>query len=82
MALLAVLKAGGAYLPLDPDYPADRLAFMLADSRVPVVLTQRAAAGAPAGARREGARRSTAWRAERGEPARRAMRGDRRASPT
>ncbi len=38
IALLAVLKAGGAYLPLDPDYPADRLAFMLADSRVPVVL--------------------------------------------
>jgi amino acid adenylation domain-containing protein len=40
VALLAVLKAGGAYLPLDPDYPADRLAFMIADSRVPVVLAQ------------------------------------------
>ena len=40
VALLAVLKAGGAYLPLDPDYPADRLAFMLADSRVPVLLAQ------------------------------------------
>ncbi|MGJ5235897.1 amino acid adenylation domain-containing protein, partial [Bradyrhizobium oligotrophicum] len=32
VALLAVLKAGGAYLPLDPDYPAERLAHMLSDS--------------------------------------------------
>jgi amino acid adenylation domain-containing protein len=40
VGLLAVLKAGGAYLPLDPDYPPDRLAYMLADSRVPVVLVQ------------------------------------------
>ncbi|MFB7908761.1 MupA/Atu3671 family FMN-dependent luciferase-like monooxygenase [Kitasatospora sp. NPDC056076] len=41
VALLAVLKAGGAYLPLDPVYPARRLAFMLADSAAPVVLTRR-----------------------------------------
>ena len=34
-AMLAVWRAGGAYLPLDPDYPAARLAFMLADSRGP-----------------------------------------------
>src|SRR3954451_19207653 len=40
VGLLAVLRAGGAYLPLDPDYPAERLAFMLADSGVPVVLAQ------------------------------------------
>jgi amino acid adenylation domain-containing protein len=39
IALLAVLKAGAAYLPLDPEYPAQRLAFMLADSGAPVVLT-------------------------------------------
>jgi non-ribosomal peptide synthetase component F len=34
-----VVWAGGAYLPLDPDYPADRLAYMLADSNAPIVLT-------------------------------------------
>jgi amino acid adenylation domain-containing protein len=40
VALLAVLKAGGGYLPLDPSYPADRLAFMLADCRAPVVIAR------------------------------------------
>ncbi|HSF43680.1 MAG TPA: amino acid adenylation domain-containing protein, partial [Thermoanaerobaculia bacterium] len=40
VALLAVLKAGGAYLPLDPGYPADRLTFLLADAGAPVVLAQ------------------------------------------
>ncbi|WP_030385718.1 non-ribosomal peptide synthetase [Streptomyces sp. NRRL S-241] len=37
-AVLAVLWAGGAYLPLDPNYPADRLAYMLADSKAELVL--------------------------------------------
>jgi len=40
VALLAVLKAGGAYLPLDPEYPPERLAFMLADAGVLVLLAQ------------------------------------------
>lgn len=40
VALLAVLKAGAAYLPLDPAYPTERLAFMLADAQVSVILTQ------------------------------------------
>nr|QEO74053.1 condensation domain-containing protein [uncultured bacterium] len=40
VALLAVLKAGGAYLPLDPAYPAERLRFMLEDAAAPVLLTQ------------------------------------------
>ncbi|HVF56635.1 MAG TPA: amino acid adenylation domain-containing protein, partial [Pyrinomonadaceae bacterium] len=39
-ALLGVLKAGGAYLPLDPTYPAERLNFMLADAQVKVLLTE------------------------------------------
>jgi amino acid adenylation domain-containing protein/FkbM family methyltransferase len=41
IALLAVLRAGGAYLPLDPAYPQERLAFMLEDSGARWVLTQR-----------------------------------------
>ena len=40
MALLGILKAGAAYLPLEPDYPAERLAFMLEDARAAVVLAQ------------------------------------------
>jgi len=40
IALLAVLKAGATYVPLDPESPADRLACMLADSGAPLVLTQ------------------------------------------
>ncbi len=40
VGLLGILKAGGAYLPLDPLYPADRLAFMLQDAHPLVVLTQ------------------------------------------
>ncbi len=41
VGLLAVLKAGGAYLPLDPSYPPDRLAFMLDDARLSIVLSER-----------------------------------------
>lgn len=42
IALLAILKAGGSYVPLDPAYPQARLQFMLADARVPILLTQKA----------------------------------------
>jgi amino acid adenylation domain-containing protein len=42
VGLLAILKSGGAYVPLDASYPTERLAFMLADTRAPVVLTSRA----------------------------------------
>jgi amino acid adenylation domain-containing protein/natural product biosynthesis luciferase-like monooxygenase protein len=40
VGLLGVLKAGGAYIALDPAYPEERLAFMLRDSQAAVVLTQ------------------------------------------
>ena len=40
ITLLAILKAGGGYLPLDPGYPQDRLAFMVADSATPVLVTR------------------------------------------
>ncbi|MDL5368233.1 amino acid adenylation domain-containing protein, partial [Xanthomonas sp. NCPPB 2654] len=40
VGVLGVLKAGAAYVPLDPAYPADRLAYMLADSAPMAVLTQ------------------------------------------
>ncbi|MCI0598394.1 MAG: amino acid adenylation domain-containing protein [Beijerinckiaceae bacterium] len=40
IGILAIVKAGGAYLPLDPAYPEDRLAFMIEDAGASVVLTQ------------------------------------------
>jgi amino acid adenylation domain-containing protein len=40
VGLLGILRAGGAYVPVDPTYPTDRIAYMLADSGVTVLLTQ------------------------------------------
>jgi surfactin family lipopeptide synthetase A len=40
IGLLAILKAGAAYVPLDPAYPRDRIAFMLENAEVPLLLTQ------------------------------------------
>ncbi|MDP9846263.1 non-ribosomal peptide synthetase [Streptosporangium lutulentum] len=40
VGLLAVMRAGGAYLPLDPDYPAERLSFVLRDSGAELLLTE------------------------------------------
>lgn len=40
LGILAVLKAGGAYLPLDPNYPSERLAYILEDASPKVLLTQ------------------------------------------
>jgi amino acid adenylation domain-containing protein/non-ribosomal peptide synthase protein (TIGR01720 family)/FkbM family methyltransferase len=49
VALLGVLKAGGAYLPLEPDYPAERLRGMVATSGAPVVITEARFEGVVAG---------------------------------
>jgi len=42
VCLLGILKAGAVYLPLDPKFPKDRLAFMLSDAEVSILLTQAA----------------------------------------
>ncbi|HEU4871498.1 MAG TPA: amino acid adenylation domain-containing protein, partial [Pyrinomonadaceae bacterium] len=53
LSILAILKAGGVYVPLDGEYPAERLSFMCSDAAVALVLTNReqaevlAAAGVP-----------------------------------
>src|SRR5258708_15898783 len=44
VGLLAIVKSGAAYLPLDPDYPADRLAFMLADAKPVCIIASNAIA--------------------------------------
>lgn len=41
LSMLAVMKTGAAYLPLDPDYPQDRIVFMIEDSQTSTVLTSR-----------------------------------------
>jgi amino acid adenylation domain-containing protein len=46
VALLGVLKAGAAYVPLDPSYPQERLKFMMADTSAGVLLTEKRAAAA------------------------------------
>ncbi len=40
MGLLGVLKAGAAYVPLDTEYPAERLAYMARDSGIALLVTQ------------------------------------------
>ncbi|GLX34125.1 non-ribosomal peptide synthetase [Streptomyces roseochromogenus] len=52
-ALLGVLKSGGAYVPVDPGYPAERVRFLLEDSRAKVVIVDGSgpAAGLPEGAK-------------------------------
>ncbi|WP_019813088.1 non-ribosomal peptide synthetase, partial [Saccharomonospora saliphila] len=50
VAVLAVLKTGAAYVPLDPDHPAERLAHILTDARPRLLVTESAVAGALPGA--------------------------------
>ncbi|MGP4029200.1 non-ribosomal peptide synthetase [Actinomadura sp. 3N407] len=54
VALLAVLKAGSAYLPIDPAVPAERIAYMLADSGTRLIVSRRDVPGTPAGALEDG----------------------------
>ncbi|MBW8809155.1 MAG: amino acid adenylation domain-containing protein, partial [Lysobacter sp.] len=49
IALLAVLKSGAAYVPVDPDYPADRIAYMFDDAEPAAVITDAASAAVVAG---------------------------------
>ncbi len=39
VGIMAILKSGGAYLPMDPDYPEERIKYMLADSGSRILLT-------------------------------------------
>ena len=50
VALLAVVKAGGAYLPVDPGYPADRISYLLTDAAPVLALTDQASAAKVTGA--------------------------------
>ena len=40
VGLLGILKAGAAYVPMDPSYPKERLQYILEDSKATIVLTQ------------------------------------------
>ncbi|WP_304451228.1 non-ribosomal peptide synthetase [Nocardiopsis sp. YSL2] len=64
VCLLAAMRAGAAYLPLDPAYPAERLAYMLSDSGTDLVLTDAASAASLPG----GVRALTASEVEGAEP--------------
>ncbi len=52
-ALLGILKTGAAYVPLDPSFPSDRLAYMVEDARLSLIVTERGLEGRlPAGAKK------------------------------
>ena len=65
IALLAVLKAGGAYLPLDLSYPAERLKYILNETEGPLILTDREDADARLGAETRILRLGSEWDAIR-----------------
>ncbi len=65
LGLLAIFKAGGAYVSLDPEYPRERLAFVIEDARVPVLLTTAALAPSSRAERAGGPRRHRVGRRRR-----------------
>lgn len=68
VALLAVLKAGAAYLPLDPAYPQERLQFMIQDAAVETLLTERHLAQSPAIQAQRIVYLDTGWQAIAAQP--------------
>lgn len=50
VGLMGILKAGAAYVPIDPDYPAERVAYMLADCGAKIIVSHTAVSSAPANA--------------------------------
>jgi amino acid adenylation domain-containing protein len=69
IGLLGILKAGGAYLPLDQSYPRERLAYMLEDTRAPLIVTRASAAGALTGHDAQVVRIDADWAAIAEQPA-------------
>ncbi len=67
VALLGTLKAGGSYVPMDPSYPRERLAFMLEDTNAPVLLTESALSDCLPGHRAQTIRLDADWNAVAGE---------------
>ncbi len=69
VGLLGILRAGGAYLPLDPDYPPERLAFMLADANAPVLVAHSHLVERPGSHNARIVRIDTHWPAIAAQPA-------------
>jgi len=59
--ILGILKAGSAYVPIDPSYPKDRLRYILEDAKAPMVLTQTSLAGEVEGFASETIRLDADW---------------------
>ncbi|HEX3140497.1 MAG TPA: amino acid adenylation domain-containing protein, partial [Rhizobacter sp.] len=74
VSMLAVMKAGGTYVPLDPGFPEARLAYYAEDARLALLLTESTMASAPTAWRADAGQRvlhldlDTAWQQESAEP--------------
>ncbi|WP_313455215.1 non-ribosomal peptide synthase/polyketide synthase [Pseudomonas sp.] len=68
IGLLAVLKTGAAYVPVDPTYPQERIAYLLADSAPTLVLSDSGIDGLPAGLARLDLDQAGSWHADASNP--------------